>query len=206
MPKANLHDLKPAFLKLIDLLRKHRLQELGKTGLTHVSEEEVLGIENEFKIRTMLNALIADGVLTPFETLHGLEPYIVEETDTRTLVFNCLKTVEEIAAYRASLVIEGGLGVQIDEHGGSYYEVYRNGSESRERLSDREGTLLALLLEHANNPMPREDVARACDITPKQASDALNAIRKKMERLGFSKDEVYQMLPTYARDGIVFNR
>lgn len=207
MPKADLRELKPPYLKLVDLLCDHRLQELGKTGATHIPQEEVQAIENEFKLDKMFAALIADGVLDPFETEEGSRAFVLSDNDGVTeMVFNCLKSVEEMRAYRASLVIEGALGLQIDAHGGNFYEMYRNGHDKRVRLSDREGELLSLLMEHANETLSRESVAERTQLTPKQVSDTLTAIRKKLESLGFSRSDVEEMLRPYTREGLMFSR
>lgn len=207
MPTANLRELKPGFLALIDTLREYRLQELGKIGATHIPEERITSLEAPHKLHRMYRALIGDGVLGTFETTEGPMPFAIEEHDgVREMVFDCRKTAEELVAYRTSLVIEGALALQIDTHNGNYYEMYRNGLEQRVQLSDLEGTLLALLIEHANTPMERAEVAQRCDMNVGQVSSALNSIRRKIEKLGFTEDQTRAMLRPYARGEVMFNR
>lgn len=164
-------------------------------------------MEAPHKLQRMYRALIGDKVIGTFETAEGPQPFAVEEHEgVREMVFDCLKTVEELTVYRASLIIEGALGLQIDAHNGNYYEMYRNGFEQRVRLSDLEGTLLAFLIEHANTAMERAEVARRCEMSPGQVSSTLNSIRRKIVALGFTEDESKVMLRPYARGEVMFNR
>lgn len=200
-----MHDLekiKPAYLALIDLLREHRIKTLGKTGLLRVPKKALAEIATPARLRIMIDALIADGVLAAIETKSKRLPLMEEKAD---LVFNCTQTAEQIQIYKRSLIIDGALGIQVDDHGGNYYEMYRNGHDLKPiRLSNDEGKLLHYLIDHANVAIERRALALMFRWTVPQISSRLNTIRRKLMRLGFSEEHVLRILPSYLRGQIVF--
>lgn len=199
--------LKPEYLQLIDLLRRHREMELGKTGITRVPATEVAAIGPEHHIEQYLRALIEDEILRPINKDGKEVPYVTEgKGESREMVVYCAKTTEEMLAYRRSLIIQGALGIQVDTHGGRFYEAYRNGyPEDRVPLSDNEGCLLNSLISRPNVPRSREEVGSECGLSPKQVSNALNSIRRKLAQLDFTEEKVEEMLPRYARGSLMFN-
>ncbi|HWO07794.1 MAG TPA: helix-turn-helix domain-containing protein [Candidatus Paceibacterota bacterium] len=193
MATADLKELKPVFLNLIDLIRSHRIKTLGKTTPVHVPKKEVDAIAAPHKLRRMFDALVADGILGGVEV------------KGKDVIFNNTQTAEQILAFRRSLIIEGSLGISVDDHGGSYYDMYRNGYDLRpQRLSDEEGKLLYYLVDHADTPVDREELATLYGWTVPQISSRINTIRRKLTRLGFSNEETMQVLPSYLRGKVVF--
>ena len=195
MATADLKQLKPQYLKFIDLIRAHRIKELGKIGPTYVPKAEIKAIAPEYKIKRFIDRLINDGFL-------GSK---IKENKSE-LVFNCLKTAEQIQEYKRSLIIEGALGIKVDDHDGNYYEMYRNGYDDLppKRLSDEEGRLLYYLVDHADVEIDRDELANRFKLTPVQISSRLNTIRRKLTQLGFSEQEVEQIIPSYLRGKVVF--
>ena len=194
MAQANLNELKPQYLELIDLIRRHRILELGKTGPTHIPKAEIDAIAPGNKIDRFLQALAGDGVIDEVVT-RGKE-----------MVINCRMTAEQMLTYRRSLIIQGALGLQVNSYRGAFYKMQRNGQDGEEQLSDREGQLLSLLMEHPNEPVTREVATGECNLTDAKISSAMNSIRGKIGRLGFTDEEVAAMLPVYRRGELIFMR
>lgn len=193
MATADLKELKPVYLDLIDLIREHRIKTLGKTTPVHIPKKEVDIIAAPHKLQRMFAALVAEGILGGVE-LKGKE-----------MIFPSTKTAEEMLAYRRSLIIEGSLGVRVEDHGGSYYEMHRNGYNlPPQRLSDDEGKLLYYLVDHVDTPVDREELSNLFGWDVSQISSRVNTIRRKLMRLGFSEEEAKRVLPSYLRDKVVF--
>lgn len=211
MANADLKQLKPAYLKLIDLIHEHRIQELGKTGLTHIPKAAVDLIAPEHKLIPMLKQLAKDGILGSATNSEDEKDEVFFTTEgkgkSQVMVVYCLKTAEEILVYKRSLIIPGALGLQVISHNGTFYKMYRNGYDGQETLSDKkEGPLLTFLIKHADTPVERVQVEVEYGLTSNQISSALNSIRRKVERLGFLREEVEMMLPRYGRSGLMFRR
>ncbi len=202
MAMSELQKLKPAYLSLLDLLREHRIKTLGKKGLIRVPKIALTEIATPTRLQMMVDALIADGILGFIEIKGKKYPIVEEKAD---LVFNCVQTAEQIQIYKRSLIIEGSLGIRVDDHKGNYYEMYRNGHDlQRQRLSNDEGKLLYYLIDHANAPVKRSDLAVMFRLSVPQISTRLNTIRRKLTRLGFSEDQAARILPSYQRGQVVF--
>lgn len=199
---ADLHKLKPEYLKLIKLIRDHRIETLGKTGLIHIPKEAVDKIVSPGNLERMADALVEDEILGVIET-KGKRCAVV--ADKNELIFNCRQTAERMQAYKRSLIIEGSLGIRVDDHGGNYYDMYRNGYDlPPQRLSDDEGRLFNYLVDHADTPIDRDELANLFGWTVSQISSRLNTIRRKLTRLGFSRDQTMKILPPYLRRKVIF--
>ena len=199
---ANLQKLKPAYLALIDLIREHRIKTLGKTGLIRVPKKTVGVIGSPNKVQSMVEALVADGILGVIQT-KGKRRALVEEKNE--LVFNCARTAEQIQTYKRSLIIEGSLGIRVDDHAGNYYDMYRSGYDLLpQRLSTDQGKLFYYLVDHADTSIKRVALADLFHWTVPQISSRLNTIRRKLRRLGFSEEETERILPLYLRGEVVF--
>src|SRR3989344_2376864 len=105
MPRPPLHELKPQYLELIDLIRDCRMTELGKKGLIRVPKEAVDSIAAEHKIKRYLRQLNEEGILGPVEGAEDprLPFVLVEEDGEKDYILNCQKTAEEILDYKKSL-------------------------------------------------------------------------------------------------------
>ena len=191
--RSRLIELKPQYLKLIDLLRTARIEGFGKVGETLIAKAETEEIAALSKLPAMFDQLIKDGVVASCELKDDV------------FVIECLKTAEEILDYKRSLIIEEALGIQVEHVNGNYYIMYRSGHNKQVRLSDSEGALIHHLIAYANKPQDRDEIAQIFEITPAQVSSRLNAIRRKLVQLGFEKDYVDRVLPTYRRGEVVFN-
>ena len=208
MATANLDVLKPIYLKLIDLIRDHRIRELGKTGQTHIPATEIEALTPPGRLHRMIEALVADQILDTFVGKDEDEEklYLVEgKKGAEMMIFDCRATAEQMLAYRHSLIIQGALGIQVEHVRGNYYELYRNGNDERIRLTDKEGALLSYILDRADQEIGRTELAEACELTEAKLSTALNTLRRKIRQLGFTKEEVERMIPRYQRGPMKFN-
>lgn len=194
MATADLRELKPAFLDLIDLIRTHRIKTLGKTTPVSIPKAEIDAIAPPHKLQRMFEALSTEGIIGEIKG------------DSGSLIFQRTQTAENMLAFKRSLIIEGSLGLQIRDHSGFYYDMIRSGYDfPPERLSNEEGKLLYYLVDRADKPVAREEIANLFRLSTAQISSRMNSIRRKLSHLGFSKEETEQILPPYLRDSVVFN-
>ena len=90
-----LRDIKPPYLEIIELIRKHRKALLGKTGPTPIPITQLREITSTQYINDCFKALVQDKVIAPIEQL--------ADGSRGDVVVDCLKTVEEMYEYRLSL-------------------------------------------------------------------------------------------------------
>lgn len=206
MATVNLREIKPAYFALIDLIREHRVLELGKIGPTCIPKVKIDAIAPKHTLMQMFRQLVTDGILGSFNTKKGQPFFLMEGKDhSREIILNCLKTAEEILTYKRSLITPGALGIQLEYNRRSLeYDMYRNGYDSKVTLSNKQGVLLDFLIE--NSPVSRTEAALACELTPDQISSALNSVRRKLTRLGFTIEETQRIIPRYGRGKLAFDR
>jgi hypothetical protein len=197
--------VKKAYFDLLDLIIKYRIKEvMGKTGPTYIPKIEVKDII-DLKFKTSLDVLYRDKILGTFKK-DGNEIIFdeVEHEGQKTILFDCLKTVEEMGLYKNSLIVEEGWPsvevVVLGSDASLHYKIRRrNGSNKTEQLSNKEGDFLTYLLTNNNKEKSRKIIAKETKLSGDKISNFKNVIRRKLIKLDFSKEEVEKMMPPYKR-------
>lgn len=205
MPDLALRDIKPAFLQLIDLLARYRLETLGRTGRVSIPWSVLTKIAPEHKLNHMFRALIDDGVVKSdnstgaefgYRLSSGTDPERVAEVFIQ-------KTYEELNEYKSSLILGVVLRIRIEEHNHNKY-VVNTTTNKRVKISGDAATVFSHLVQHANQPVPRDKLAGLLGRNGKRRLSAvLYTVRIKLAlSLGASHDDVASMLPPYARGSV----
>lgn len=198
--------VKIAYFDLLDLIIKYRKDEpLGKLGLTHIPKLELDAIR-DLKFETSIQVLHTDKILGSIQKKEKLLLYDIQKTGiVETIIFDCLKTAEDMIIYKNSLIVEEGWpSIQVtpfnDPTGISSYIMRRRNLDNHTvDLSLNEGKIIVYLLKDNNMKNSRKEIAIDNNITVEQVSNFKNVIRKKLQDLGFSKEQAEEMLPTYNR-------
>jgi len=193
--------LKNAYLIFLDLIKRYRIKEFGKIGLTHIPKTEIDAIP-DLRLEMSIEVLAKDRVLCPIKkNSKEVFFYYDGQNNSEIMVVDCLKTAEEITTYKNSLVIEKGwLSVKVEPKGDYYILSRRNGTGQSKRLSKSEGDLVSFLIKPENLKKTRAEIVRLTGLRDiVQISNLKNVIRKKLEAIGFSHKETEEMLPTYIR-------
>lgn len=192
---------KNAYLMFLDLIKKHRIKEFGKLGLTHIPKAEVEAVPG-LRLTTSIDQLLTDQILGLFKKGSKEVKYNEKKKDgMNMLIVNCLKPAEEIANYKNSLIIENGwLSVRVEPKGFDYILIRRNEATQSIKLSKKQGDLVVSLMNPENLTKSREELARLGNFrNVAQISYLRNEIRRKLEKLGFPREETEKMLPLYLR-------
>jgi len=120
MPRTTLSELKPPYLKTIELVRAHLKEELGKTGPITIEVAELKAIAAPWKINRYFKHLAQDKIIEPVEEI---PPSKFTEENPGTVELICLKTIEEIQDYRYSLQGQDGHFVQFPVTSWSILEI-----------------------------------------------------------------------------------
>jgi len=100
MPIAKLADIKPPYLETIALVRGYLKEELGKTGPVSIPISELRSIAAPWKVNRYLGQLAQDKLIEP---VTEIPTEVFDSEEPGDIIINCLKTIEEIQAYRHSL-------------------------------------------------------------------------------------------------------
>lgn len=193
--------VKNAYLILLDLIKKYRIEEFGKIGLTRIPIAEIKAIQ-DLKLETSIKVLANDRVLGPIKKDSGEVLYYCDnQSGLDILVVDCIKTAEEITTYKNSLIIEEGWSsVRIEQKGDCYILSKRDEARQSKKLSAKEGKLILLLMKPENSKKSREEIAKLDNFRDKmQVSNLKNVIRRKLEAIGFSREETEKIMPSYSR-------
>jgi DNA-binding CsgD family transcriptional regulator len=205
MTPAERASVKKAYFDLLDLIIKYRIHEpLGKLGLTRMPKSEVSAIP-DLKFNKSFEVLYNDKIIGILKKDKKELLYdIVMQDRLEIIIVDCLKSAEEMTAYKNSLIVETGWpSVRVDslgDEGSSRYEMRRrNGSGRMVELSNKEGVLLTFLLTENNLDKSREEVAAALHLTGARVSNFKNSLKRKLKTLGFTAEETSVMMRTYQR-------
>lgn len=201
MTTVDFTKVKGAYLIFLDLIKKYRVKELGKLGLTHIPKTEIEAIP-DLRLTASIDQLVRDQVLGPFKVGHAEVKYDEKNMDgTNVLIVNCIKTAEDIGRYNNSLIIEAGWLSVIVESKEHYTILTRRDETSRSvRLNEKEGRLVVLLINKENQKKSRKEMVRLGNFRNiDQISGLRYSIRKKLEKIGFSPKETEEMVPSYLR-------
>lgn len=193
--------LKEAYLKFLDLIKKYRIKEFGKLGLTHIPKTEIKAMPG-LKLTASIDQLLTDQIIGFFKK--GSKKVKHDEKKKGgidMLIVNCIKPAEEIENYKNSLIIENGwLGVRVEPKDFYYILTKRNEMAKSIKLSKKEGDLVVLLINEENQKKSRKELARLGNFrNVAQISCLKNEIRRKLEKLGFPREETEKMIPLYLR-------
>lgn len=205
MTPNDLGGVKKAYFDLLDLIIKYRIKEpIGRVGLTHIPKTEVDSIQG-LKFESYVGYLIRDSVLDTIKKgKKSLTFEISKINDVNTIIVDCLKTVEEMTAYKNSLIVEKGWqSVQVTSHGNGaslHFDMRRrNGSGDKVDLSNKEGKFVSYLLSGENIEKNRNEIAKGLGISAPKVSSFKNSIKRKLGDLGYTEEETDDMLRTYKR-------
>jgi hypothetical protein len=197
--------VKKAYFDLLDLIIKYRIREpLGKLGLTHMPKSEVDAIPG-LKFNTSFEVLHNDKIIGILKKDTKEVIYdVVTQDRLEIVIIDCLKSAEDMIAYKNSLIVEEGWpSVQVITLGTDaslrYEMTRRNGTGTTERLSKQEGDFLTFLLKDNNIERSREEIATGLELTNAQVSNLKNSLKRKLKTLGFSQNQVDEMMRTYQR-------
>ncbi len=205
------HVDKHVYLRLIETIAEH-LKRLSyfKTGAVLIPKETLSALESDttpVTFKAFYRALVSQGFLRVPEGATDEAPYVSRRSGGVTYYeFNCLRTVEEMRAFKDSLGMDGAQAIRVKNVMGVEFKMYKLGApEDCVNLSYREGMLLDFLIKNQNNKFSREDIARVVDMPREKISETFSNLRKKIRRgLRFSRADVLKMLPTYEREFVVF--
>lgn len=197
--------VKKAYFDLLDLIIKYRIREpLGKLGLTHIPKSEVDAISG-LKFNTSFEVLHNDKIIGILKKGKKELLYdVVTQGKVEIVIIDCLKSAEDMVAYKNSLIVEEGWpSVQVATLGTDaslrYEMCRRNGTGKKEGLSKKEGNLLTFLLKDNNLEKSRTEIARGMGWPSAKVSTFKNSLKRKLKKLGFSQKQADEMMHTYKR-------